>query len=50
MLDCQTLVQGQHRFYSCFAISLGLKGVPQNGMLTVKITGTAENPKVDWSR
>ena len=26
----------------------GLKGVPQDGMLTVGVKGTAENPKIDW--
>ena len=37
-------------FPSDTLIMAGLTGVPQNGMLTIKITGTAENPKVDWSR
>ena len=26
----------------------GLKGVPQDGMLTVAVRGTAEKPKIDW--
>lgn len=26
----------------------GLKGVPEDGMLTVAVTGTADKPKIDW--
>ncbi len=26
----------------------GLKGVPQDGMLTVAVQGTAEKPNIDW--
>ena len=26
----------------------GLQGVPEDGMLTVAVTGTAYKPKIDW--
>lgn len=26
----------------------GLKGVPEDGMLTVAVKGTADKPKIDW--